>query len=465
MTRADLLRSDTADDHPDRWRSGDLSLPLTYRFQPGAADDGVTVHVPVGVLTRLGGESFAWQVPALRAELLTALIKSLPKDLRRNFVPAPDTARALLPVIGTDDGPLLESVQRALQRSSGMLIPIDAFDLSKIPDHLKLTFAVEDAEGREVGRGKDLDTLQRTLAAPARQAVAAAAGGLERSGLTQWPDDLPELPQTVERTVGANTVRGYPAFLDAGASVSIRVYAAAAEQRTAMGPGIRRLIRLTAPSPVKALERQLDPRTRLILGNNPDGSLNALLEDCADAAVDLLVKAPVWTRSGFESLRGQVGDRLPAVAADILHRAVRVVEAAQQVQVALPDPVPSAQADAVADIHDQLAQPLAPGFVTRAGAGHLADLQRYLIAIERRLQRLPRDIAGDRDRMARVHSVQDAYDDLLAAVSPARRGAADIADIAWQIEEFRVSLWAQQLGTPRPVSEQRIFRAIDAVQV
>nr|MDT0527003.1 DUF3418 domain-containing protein [Streptomyces sp. DSM 41633] len=130
-------------DNPDTWQAGDLELPLTYRFEPGAADDGVTVHVPVGVLARLGGDGFAWQVPALREELVTALIKSLPKDLRRNFVPAPDTARAILGDIDPSAGSLLDEIQRELRRRSGILVPIDAFDLSKVPDHLRMTFAVE----------------------------------------------------------------------------------------------------------------------------------------------------------------------------------------------------------------------------------------------------------------------------------------------------------------------------------
>ncbi len=188
MSRDDLLRDDADDEQPDAWRAGDLALPLSYRFEPGAADDGVTVHVPVDVLARLGGDEFAWQVPALREELLTALIRSLPKELRRNFVPAPDTARALLAAITPDSGPLLDAVQRELRRRTGILVPIDAFDLDKIPAHLRVTFAVESADGTVVARGKDLGALQSTLAAPARDAVAAAAGDLERTGLRDWPE-------------------------------------------------------------------------------------------------------------------------------------------------------------------------------------------------------------------------------------------------------------------------------------
>ena len=464
FTRDELLRDEDADEHPDTWRSGDVSLPLSYRFEPGAAADGVTVHVPVDVLARLGGDAFAWQVPALREELVTALIKSLPKDLRRNFVPAPDTARAVLAHMDPDGGPLLDALQRELRRRTGILVPLDAFDLDKLPAHLRMTFVVENTDGQEVARGKDLDALQHRLAGSARAAVAdAVAGDLQRTGLIGWPDDLDEVPRSVESTSGGHTVRGFPAFTDVGDAVDLRVHPTEPEQLAAMAAGVRRLFRLSVPSPVKAVERQLQPRSKLVLGTNPDGSLTALLEDCADAAVSALVPGIPWTRAEFERQRARLTDALTATTADIVRRAEAALGALQQVEVALPDKPPPAQADAITDIRTQLSGLFPTGFVTATGAAGLADLTRYVTAIERRLERLPRDLAGDRDRMARVHAVEDAYDDLVAALSPTRAAAADVTAIATQIEELRVSLWAQQLGTAGPVSEQRIYRAIDKV--
>jgi len=400
----------------------------------------------------------------LRAELVTALIRSLPKDLRRNFVPAPDTARAVLATLEPGTEPLMESLQRALQRLSGVLVPIDAFDLDKLPSHLRVTFAVKSADGTEVARGKDLEALQQQLAAPARQAVAeAVADGLERSGLRSWPEDIDELSRTVERVSGGHTVRGYPAFVDTGSAVDVRVFATKAAQDGAMGPGIRRLLRLSVPSPVKTIERQLNPRTRLVLGANPDGSLGALLDDCADAAATVLAPGPVWSNSEFSALRQRVADELASATLDIVGRVEKVLAAAHEVDVALPAQPSAAHADAIADIRTQLDRLLAPGFVTATGATHLADLTRYLTAVGRRLERLPQGVNADRDRMVRVQAVQDAYDELRQALSPTRAAADDVRDIARMIEELRVSLWAQQLGTARPVSEQRIYRAIDAV--
>ncbi|MDM4139358.1 MULTISPECIES: ATP-dependent RNA helicase HrpA [Mycobacterium] len=467
FTRADLLRThETADaDRPTTWRTGDVALPLTYRFDPGAADDGVTVHVPIDVLARLGGDEFAWQVPALREELVTALIRSLPKDLRRNFVPAPDTARAVLAAIDPGGEPLLPALQRELRRRTGVLVPVDAFDLDKLPSHLRVTFAVESGDGGELARGKDLRALQERLTTPARQAVTrAVAGDLERTGLRGWPEDLDELPRVVERTVAGRTVRGFPAFVDADGGVSLRVFATSSEQEQAMRPGIRRLVRLSVASPAKAIARQLDPRTRLVLGTNPDGDLSALLDDCADAAADVLVPAPVWTRAEFTELQQRAAKSLSPTTVDVVGRVEKVLAAAQDVQLLVPANPPAAQADAVADIRAQLGRLLPAGFVTSTGAAHLADLTRYLIAIRRRLESLARAVQADRERMQRVHAVQDAYAELLRALPQEASTAPDVRDVSRQIEELRVSLWAQQLGTPRPVSEQRIYRAIDALR-
>jgi ATP-dependent helicase HrpA len=465
LTRDDLLRGAAADEQPDSWQAGDLTLPVTYRFEPGAADDGVTVHIPVDVLARLGGDQFAWQVPALREELVTALIRSLPKELRRSFVPAPDTARAVLSELQPGQEPLLAGLQRELHRRSGVLVPLDAFDLTKIPAHLRVTFAVEGTDGTELAHGKDLGALQEQLAAPVRAAVAdAVAGEWQRTGLTSWPDDLAELPRVVERRSGEHVVRGYPALVAAvDSTVDIRVFATQAEQAAAMRGGTRRLLRIAVASPGKAVERSLSARARLVLASNPDGSLAALIDDCADAAVDAIATEPAWTRTEFAALAARVAERLVPATIDVLGDVERVLAAAHEVRRALPGTPASAQQDAVADIKDQLRRLLPPGFVTRTGAAHLRDLARYVTAIGRRLERLPRDVDTDRGRMTRVRTVERAYADLVRALPAERAAADDVRDIGRLIEELRVSLWAQQLGTARPVSEQRIYRAIDAI--
>jgi len=421
------------------------------------------VHVPVDVLARLGGADFGWQVPALREELVTALIRSLPKELRRAFVPAPDTAKAVLAELVPGDEPLLHALQRELHQRSGVLVPLDAFDLGKLPAHLRVTFAVEDDAGTVIAQGKDLSQLQAELAVEAQAAVAqSVADELARDGLTAWPD-IDEIPRLVERSSAGHLVRGWPAFVDHRTSVTLQVFATEAEQLASSPAGVRRLVRLSTSSPAKAVERTLSQRARLVLKANPDGTLAELIDDCADAAVDALIDVVPWTRADFDALRQRVAAVLVPETQFIVARVERVLAAAHEVRAALPAQASPDQQDALDDIRNQFRRLLPQGFVARTGRDHLDDLARYVSAIGRRLERLPRDLATDRALAQRVQVVQSAYDELVRALPPTRADAEDVRDVARLIEEFRVSLWAQQLGTKRPVSEQRIFKALDAI--
>jgi ATP-dependent helicase HrpA len=425
------------------------------------------VHIPVDVLAQVGSADFDWPVPALREPLVTALIRGLPKPLRRNFVPAPDTARAVLANLTPGAEPLIDGLQRELHRLSGVLVPREEFSFDRVPAHLRPTFAIEDGTRTVLARGKDLDQLRAKLTEPARAAIAAAiGGGIERDGLRAWPADL-VLARVIERTVAGNTVLGYPALVAAAdGSVGVRVLSTEAQQQVAMQAGTRQLLRLAVSSPARELVRSLSTARRLTLTANPDGGLGGLVEDCIDAATDDLVAqagGPAWDATGFATLSGAVSAGLPRRAAQVLELAERVMAAALATRSALPTPPSAALAPAVADVVGVLDGLLGAGFVTRTGAARLPDLIRYVTAEQRRLERLPREVDVDAARMARVQAVVEAYTKLVAALPAARAGATDVTDIGWQIQELRVSLFAQQLGTPRPVSEQRIYRAIDAV--
>jgi ATP-dependent helicase HrpA len=188
-----------------------------------------------------------------------------------------------------------------------------------------------------------------------------------------------------------------------------------------------------------------------------------MLDDCADAAVDSLIGDPPSDRAAFEKLRETVRAELPAAMRDVVALTENVLAAAQDVRLALRADPPPAQREAVDDMRAQLVALLPGGFGSATGRARLRDLERYVRAIGRRLERLPRDVEVDRARMWRVHAIQAAFDDLRRALPAGRAAAPDVADIRWLIEELRVSLFAQQLGTARPVSEQRIYRAIDAI--
>ncbi|MFD6662906.1 ATP-dependent RNA helicase HrpA [Micromonospora chalcea] len=450
------------EDFPDEWRADGVTLPLTYTFDPTAPTDGVTVDIPLPLLNQVPAESFDWQVPGLREELVVALIRSLPKPVRRNFVPVPDYARAALAAIRPGEEPLLAALTRQLRRMTGVTVPADAWDLDRLPPHLRVTFRVLGEDDKPVAEGKDLPALQRELRQEVRQVVAAAAPDVARSGLTEW--SIGALPRTIEQVRAGFAVIAYPALVDEGATVGVKVFDSAAEQEAAHWAGTRRLLRLTLPSPAKFLQGRLSNEAKLALSRNPHGSVPELIEDAAGAAIDKLIGdagGPAWDAEGFAALRDTVRADLVDTVVEVMDRVRRVLAAGYAVEQRLGATRNLAVVAALADIRNQLTGLVHKGFITEAGYARLPDLLRYLTAIERRLDRLPGNPQRDKQQQDRIAVVQKEYQDMLAALPPARRQAAAARQIRWMIEELRVNVFAQALGTPYPVSEQRIYRAMD----
>ncbi|MER5334782.1 ATP-dependent RNA helicase HrpA [Micromonospora sp. NPDC002717] len=449
-------------DYPDEWSADGVTLPLTYRFEPGTATDGVTVDIPLPLLNQVPAESFDWQVPGLREELVVALIRSLPKAVRRNFVPVPDYARAALAAMPAGEEPLLDALTRQLRRMTGVTVPRDAWDLDRLPAHLRVSFRVLDEENKPVAEGKDLPALQRQLKAEVRQVVAAAAPDVARTGLTDW--GIGTLPRTIEQVRAGYAVTAYPALVDEGATVGVKVFDSPAEQEAAHWAGTRRLLRLTVPSPARFLQGRLSNEAKLALSRNPHGGVQQLIEDAAGAAIDKLIGdagGPAWDAEGFAALREKVRADLVDTVVEVMDRVRRVLAAAYAVEQRLGKTQNLAVVAALADIRAQLTGLVHAGFVTETGYARLPDVLRYLTAIERRLDRLPGNPQRDKQQQDRIAVVQKEYQDMLAALPPSRRQSAAVRQIRWMIEELRVNVFAQALGTPYPVSEQRIYRAMD----
>ena len=467
---ADLLSEDAAqvstDSYPDIWTSqsaGLKALPLSYAFEPGSDTDGVTVDIPLSRLNQVNAAEFSWQVPGLRTELITEMIRSLPKSLRRDLVPAPDVAREVAARLGPPSGDLRDAVARELRSLRGVTVPRDAWDLSRLPPHLRITVRVTDGD-RILAEGKDVAELQRELRPRLRAVLSQAAAGLTRTGLTSW--DFGALPAVFRE----GTVVAYPALADAGTTVDVRLFETEAAARSAMWAGTRRLILLGAPSPAlgfKSIAGRLSTPAKLALSHNPHGSVAAMFADCVNCAADYLMAqagGPARDREGFERLSAAVRSGLHEVTADVVTHVESALRLAHAVQARLEDIRADAVQPAVADMRAQLSGLIYPDFVTATGYRRLPQLTRYLRGIERRLDKLPENPARDAASMAVAQRAEQAYRQAVAELPPARRGDPDVAEVRWMLEELRVSLFAQTLGTLAPVSENRILAALERLR-
>ncbi len=464
MVRTAQAAGVDASAYPDHVEAGGLTLPLSYAFEPGRREDGVTVDVPVAALHQIDPTPFTWQVPGLREDLVTALIKTLPKNLRRNFAPAPDHARAVLARLQVGDEPLLDGLERELGRMKNIDIPREAWELNRLPEHLTVTFRVVDEAGREVTRGTDLEALRHELAPKVRAELAAAGSDLERSGLTTWT--IGALPREHAIRRGTHVVTGFPGLVDRGSSADVRVFPTAAERDPATWRGVRRLLLLDTPSPAKQVTRGLDNAAKLALSRNPHGSVAALVDDCVTAAADGLIKAaggPAWDERGYLRLQKLFRERLATTTLQVLLAVRGVLDVWHRVQRLLADTRAPMLRAGVADITAQLAALAGPGFVTAAGASRLGDLARYLEAIERRIEKLRVDPARDAGWTAQVRVVADEYAAELAALPQGVEPSDALCEIRWMIEELRVGLYAHPMRTRYPVSIKRIQQAIDAL--
>jgi ATP-dependent helicase HrpA len=456
------------EDYPTSWPAGGADLAVTYQFEPGAAADGVTVHVPLALLPTLRAEPFGWQIPGLRQELVTALIRGLPKAIRRSLIPAPDRAAQVLgwvraEGIGCDDGSLLDVLSKGLELQTGTRVAYDDWAPDDVPPHLRITFRVVDEDGRTLAEGKDLGVLQDRLRPRVQAALSEAADDLEVSGLTTWSID--ELPRRRDVRQGGHTIEGFPALVDEGDSVALRVLPSAAEAAAAHRAGLRRLLRLGLASSNAYVLARLSNADKLALSRADFTSATALLDDCADAAVDALVGEltvpdDVRDREAYQRLRSQVRALLDGQVLEVVRQVERVLSLSYEVRSRLSGTVSLPMLPSLTDLQQQLDGLVHERFVSESGAARLTDLQRYLQAMLVRLDRLPDDVARDRGLMAQVAMAHEEYESALAAVRPGRRPSPGLLEVRWMLEELRVSLFAQTLRTAYPVSVKRIHRAI-----
>ena len=450
-------------DFPNFWHQGNLKLKLTYQFEPGTDADGVTVHIPLPLLNQVEMTGFDWQIPGLREELVIALIKSLPKSYRRNFVPAPNYAQAFLSRAVPLEKPLLDTLIYELRRMTGVTVEAEHWNWEQIPSHLKMTFRVVDENGKKIAESMNLDELKFNLKDRVQESISAVADdGIEQSGLHIW--SFADLPQCYEQKQRGFSVKAFPAIVDEKDSVGIKLFETEFEQAVAMQQGLRRLLLLNVPSPIKYLHEKLPNKAKLGLYFTPFGRVLDLIDDCIACAVDKLIAdfgGFVWDEAGFEKLRDFVRENLNEVTVDIAQKVEQILSLNHALNQRLKGKMDFTMAFAFSDIKAQLSGLIYPGFVQKSGYDRLPDLQRYLQAVDKRIDKLAQDVNRDRAAMLRVEQVQQAYQQLLAKLPKSKPISDEIAEIRYMIEELRVSLFAQQLGTKYQVSDKRILNLIN----
>lgn len=464
--RSFLINDDAAQvsklDFPNFWHQGNLKLKLTYQFEPGTDADGVTVYIPLPLLNQVEMTGFDWQIPGLREELVIALIKSLPKSYRRNFVPAPNYAQAFLSRAVPLEKPLLDTLIYELRRMTGVTVEAEHWNWEQIPSHLKMTFRVVDENGKKIAESMNLDELKFNLKDRVQESISAVADdGIEQSGLHIW--SFADLPQCYEQKQRGFSVKAFPAIVDEKDAVGIKLFETEFEQSVAMQQGLHRLLLLNVPSPIKYLHEKLPNKAKLGLYFTPFGRVLDLIDDCIACAVDKLIAdfgGFVWDEAGFEKLRDFVRENLNEVTVDIAQKVEQILTLTYQLNQRLKGKMDFTMAFALSDIKSQLAGLVYQGFVQKSGYDRLPDLQRYLQAIDKRIDKLAQDVNRDRAAMLRVEQVQQAYQQLLAKLPKSKPISDEVAEIRYMIEELRVSLFAQQLGTKYQISDKRIANII-----
>ncbi len=451
-------------DYPNFWHQGNLKLKLSYQFEPGENSDGVTVHIPLPILNQVEPHGFDWQIPGLRHELVVSLIKSLPKTLRKNFVPAPNYADAFLARVTPFEMPLLDAMEKELRRMTGVTVLREDWKLDQLPAHLKITYRAVDHRNRKLNENCDLHELKESLKEKVQETLSQVADDdIEQRDLHTW--SFGELPKVYQQKRGGFEVRAYPALVDKKDSVEIKLFETEQEQLSAMRAGQRRLILLNVPSPIKYLHANLPNKSKLGLYFNPYGKVLDLIDDCIACGVDKLIEERggiVWEPQAFEALKEHVRAELGDTVVEIAKQVETILTTAYNINKRLKGKVDFTMAFALSDVKAQIEGLIFSGFATECGWKRLPDILRYMRAIERRMEKLPVDPNKDRLHMLKIESVANKYKELLNKIPKGMAIPDNVREIRWMLEELRVSYFAQQLGTPYPVSDKRIINAIEA---
>ena len=451
----------SAESFPATWRQGSVDYALRYKFEPGDPFDGVTVDVPVPLLAGFDPAGFDWLVPGLREELVTELIRSLPKALRRTVVPAPDFARRALPKLVPYGSPLVEQLAQALRSLGGAGIDATDFRPAALPPHLRVTYAAIDRRGRTIDHDKDLAALKQRRAGQIRSSVSKASRRSESDAVKKWTGEtLGTVAETVETIIDGNTVTAYPALEATAGGVKVTVHPTKAAAEASMVTATLTMLLREIPVNAAPMTKGLPLRHKVAVDHYPHGGAEGLVDDARVAAVRDLMFAhggPVRDPGQFEELVRAVAPEVPgAVRRIVVGIAPALVEYA-----GMREELAKWEGPAIDDMRSQLDFYLPRHAITVHGMGRLQHLPRYIEAMRIRLADMALDPERDADRQEIVDSVTSYLKTKMSRLPAGRDKTPAYKDILWRIEELRVSLFAQRLGTAKPVSQRRVEKMID----
>jgi ATP-dependent helicase HrpA len=467
MELSDVLKNDASDitteRFPDSLRVGDMELPLGYRFNPGMGEDGVTLTVPLGAVNQLRSASFSWLVRGMLHEKILELIRSLPKPLRVKFVPAPEFAKGAVDTIKPGDGSLEEALAAYLGKVAGERIaPVD-FDLDSLPPHLKMNFKVLDLEGRPLAMDRNLARLQRELGAQVQKDLARLPQSeWNRDGITSW--DFGDPPQRIDIKRHGMTMAAYPAIVDRGDSVSLKLMESPDSAREATRKGVRRLLAIQLREEMKYLSRSLPDFDELSIYYSTLGSGEKLKQELLAAIVERALFADegeVRTREQFIARAQDAWKRLSVASQEVVALVAATLKEYHEVAKFLSGPIAPGWREGYADVEQQLEYLLPPDFLARTPFEWLQQLPRFLKAIHIRLKKLmDAGVMRDAAAMAQAKPWWEKY--LTRSAEYQARGlkSPDLERYRWMVEELRVSLFAQELKTSIPISPKRLERQL-----
>jgi ATP-dependent helicase HrpA len=446
----------TREQFPDSVQVRGMKLPVRYRFAPGEADDGLCVQLPLAALNQLRANDFDRLVPGLLREKVTLLIKSLPKQLRRHFVPAPDYAEACIAAMQDSESGLLDALGEQLQRISGVAVPAALWRPELLPQHLFAFFELYDEHANLIGSGRDIDELQARFGARAQQRFAGVVDTrYERSEIRDW--DFGALPEFVELQQAGVGLRGYPALAVSGDQIQLRLFDDPPQALRSHREGLLALFRNKAGRAIKEIRRAVPELQKQMLWFSSVASgevLQADLERAVLQAAFLPDDAEVRDAESFRRNLASGTPRLVALATDIGRWSFEALQAWHDLNRVLKGSVSPQMIAAVNEVREQVGGLIYPGFVAATPLRRLPHLGRYIRAAQLRLEKLPGNVQRERKNAAIVARYQQRY----RQAAGAHQQQAGLAELRWMIEELRVSLFAQELGTAEKVSAERLDR-------